>query len=820
MDGSRIVATLTAPATPLIGREDDIARLSELLAEPNARLVTIVGPGGAGKTRLSLATIEAVASRYPGGVAVLGLADVTSPDRAIEEIAAIYGAPPRDDATPLARAAAAAPRERALLVLDNLEQIPGLAAPIATLIGAVPALQILATSRSALRIRGERELILGPLPLPERAIWSDTEALAKNPAVRLFIDRAQAVRPGFILDRENAPAVAEMCAHLDGLPLAIELAAARIRMLPPAALLPRLADSIALLTGGPRDLPARQQTLRAAIAWSYDMLQPAEQSLFRRMGAFRRGATIDGIEAIAAVEPGIDDPFSVLEALADQSLLIHDDSDADAPRYRMLETIRAYAFEQLTAAGEATDVRNAHADWAAGIAKAFDANMAGPDQVRWLTRLDAEAENMRVALGWLSESRQFDRAQAMCPDLLRWWDARGNVKEARDWLGKALAEGPLQSSVGVKALATAAMFARRQGELPEAGRLYQQCLEISTAIGDRIGIASATNNLGVIARDQGHPEIAFANYERALAIFRELNDEPRTAALLINIGGAARQLDRFDQAATFYNEGLALYRRRGDRQRAAVLINNLGVLAMDQADFQRSKQLFTDALNEFNALEDRPGIALATKNLGEALLELGDIEPSVAAYKSALAFYSEGGGRRETLECIEGIGMAAIATHDAEPGARLLGAADFIRGVFSIGYEPEDRKRIDAALARARSERTRAAINNAFELGKVLDLDTAIHEALAMTAAAMSAPVRPEAAPAATEPLPSGVIHLTKREREVLRLLTQGKSDKEIGDDLFISPRTAMTHVANLLGKLEVPSRTAAAAAALRYGLV
>jgi predicted ATPase/DNA-binding CsgD family transcriptional regulator len=821
MNATRIVATLTAPATPLIGREDDIARLSTLLAEPNARIVTIAGPGGAGKTRLSLATAGEVAPRYPGGVAILGLADVTAPERAIEEIAAAYGAPPRDDAVPLARAAAAAPRERALLVLDNLEQIPGLAAPIATLIGAVPTLNILATSRSALRIRGEREVILGPLPLPDRAIWSDPEALAKNPAVQLFVDRARAVKPSFVLDRESAPAVAEMCVHLDGLPLAIELAAARIRLLPPAALLPRLADSLALLTGGPRDLPARQQTLRGAIAWSYDMLQPAEQSLFRRLGAFRNGASLEGIDAVTAVEPEIDDSFTALETLVDQSLLIHDDSDAETPRYRMLETIRAYAVEQLAAAPEADRVRAAHAEWAANLAGAFAANVGGSDQRRWLTRLDTEAENMRTALGWLIERGQTERAQAMCHDLLRWWDARGKVKEAREWLAGALASGPIESSIGVRALATAAIFARRQGDLAEAERLYTQSLDISTRLGDQVGIASAINNLGVLARDRGDLEMAFDNLQRGLAIFRELNDERRVAAMLINIGSLARQLGRYGEALAFYQESLALYRRFADRQRAAVIINNLGVLAMYQADYPRAKPLFEEALKEFTELEDQPGIALATKNCGEVYLELGDSNRAIASYKTALHYYAEIGARRETIECIEGIAMTLIASHDGQAGARLLGAADFFRGVYAIAVEPEDRKRVDRSLANARSELSRNAVNTAFELGKTLDLDTAIREAMAANATALSAP--PHSAPAtmpAAEPLPNGAIHLTKREREVLRLLTQGKSDKEIGDELFISPRTAMTHVANLLGKLEVPSRTAAAAAALRYGLV
>ena len=265
--------TIATPSTPLIGREDEIALVLTLLAEPGTRVVTITGPGGAGKTRLALAVAEHLHGQFPGGIVVLGLADLTAADRTMETIAAAFGAPVRADAAPVARAAAAAPRERSLLILDNLEQIPGIAAPLAALLGAVPNLLALATSRSALRIRGEREMLLGPLPVPVRENWHDPEKLTRNPAIRLFVDRAQAARPAFELNAENAAAIAEICTRLDGLPLAIELAAAWIRLLSPIALLPRLTDSLLLLTGGPRDLPQRQQTLRAAIAWSYDMLQ-------------------------------------------------------------------------------------------------------------------------------------------------------------------------------------------------------------------------------------------------------------------------------------------------------------------------------------------------------------------------------------------------------------------------------------------------------------------------------------------------------------------------------------------------------------------
>jgi predicted ATPase/DNA-binding NarL/FixJ family response regulator len=801
---------MSIPGTPLIGREREIEQVVAQLNAPGTRLVTVTGPGGAGKTRLALAVAEQVARSYPGGVVTLALAEITTSDDALAAIADALDAPVRDDANAIVRVVAALPDEPTLLVLDNLEQISHLSAPIATLLGSARHLRILATSRSALRIRGERELPLSPLTAPDRAIWNDPARLAGNASVRLFIDRADAVKPGFGLDDGNAAAIAEICTRLDGLPLAIELAAARVRLLSPAALLTRLSESLDLLSGGARDLPERHQTLRAAIAWSYDALSPDDQRMFRRLGRFRAGASIDGIEALAAVEPAIADAFSSLANLADQSLIRQDDATAET-RFVMLETIAAYASEQLATSDEYDAVCSAHAAWVSDIV-ASGADATGTALRDWLKRLDGESESIRIALDWYVERGDAESAQALSAGLVRWWDGHGRSREARAQLDRALQSGPVAGGIGSKAISAAAMFARRQGEFADAERQYLAALERFETDGDSVGVASTINNLGVIALDQGRYDLARERYEDAMTRFQALGHEQRVAAILVNLGPIARRLGEPDLAASRYQDALAIYRRLGDRQRASIVLNNLGVLAISQGDPGRAATLFQEALGGFQGIQDEPGIALALRNLGEAQLELGD-PAALASYQSALRGYAEQGARGGAIEAMEGIGICLLGGSDPIRGARLVGAATVLRDAWLIDRDAADQERIERALAAARSSLGRGQISNAVDGGKGLDFESAIQEARAGETIVSAVNV-------AAEPVATSTVKLTRREREVLRLVAQGKSDKEIGEELFISPRTAMTHVANLLGKLEVPSRTAAAAYGLRHGLI
>jgi DNA-binding CsgD family transcriptional regulator/tetratricopeptide (TPR) repeat protein len=478
----------------------------------------------------------------------------------------------------------------------------------------------------------------------------------------------------------------------------------------------------------------------------------------------------------------------------------------------MLETIAVFAAEQLADSGEQANVNDAHAAWIAQLV----ANVHQIEQLAWLARLDAESESIRLALDWHAERGEGREAQSLCGGLVNWWDTHGRSSEARSQLARALQAGPAGDGIGSKAISAAAMFARRQGDYAEAERLYRDALVLFEALGDEVGIASTTNNLGVLALDQGQYDLARERYEAAMEQFQQLGQENRVAAILVNLGPVARRLGDPDLAARRYEEALAIYRRLGDRQRAAIVLNNLGVLAITQHDAERAATLFREALNGFRGLQDAPGIALALRNLGEAHLDLGDTAAALSSYREALRGYADQGAHGGAIESLEGIALCHLAGSDPFRGARLAGAATLLRDALLIDRDPADQERIDKAIASARANAGRGQINNAYESGKGLDFEAAVAEALERDrelAASTPAPVSGDGAPVVS-------IKLTRREREVLRLVAQGKSDKDIGEELFISPRTAMTHVANLLGKLEVPSRTAAAAFGLRNGLI
>ncbi|MBA3329545.1 MAG: tetratricopeptide repeat protein, partial [Actinobacteria bacterium] len=543
-------AGLPTPATRLIGRERELDEIGRLLGLPDVRLVTITGPGGIGKTRLALEAGARVNDEFANGVVFVGLAELTDPTLVIPSIAEALGVK-EQAGEPLPRTLADAVRsQELLLVLDNLEQVLEAAPALADLLSATPRLKLLGTSRARLRLSGEHVYPVPPLVVPEPAEFGDLSAVSRSAAVALFHERARAVKPAFALTAENAPAVAEICTRLEGIPLAIELAAAWIRTLPPHALVERLGRRLPLLTEGAWDLPARQQTLRATIDWSYDLLRPAEQSLFARLGVFVGGWNLDAAELVCVSDDGL----PALAALLDSSLVGHE-ADPGEPRYRMLETVREYALERLDADTEAAQVRDRHARAFVALAEQAESELVGPEQALWHERLEQEHGNMRAALGWLQESDQVELELRLAAALGRFWYVRGHLSEGRRRLEDALghAGGAAVPELRAKALRTASAIAVIQGDYASARALAEQGLELYRLLGDRLGSVRSLSNLGAILLAEGRAEDAVVALDESVALARDLPERRIAALALNNRGDAALTQGDYDAATTFFD---------------------------------------------------------------------------------------------------------------------------------------------------------------------------------------------------------------------------------------------------------------------------
>ncbi|MER3437506.1 MAG: hypothetical protein C4346_07890, partial [Chloroflexota bacterium] len=625
--------------------------------------------------------------------------------------------------------------------------------------------------------------------------------------------------------------------RLDGLPLALELAAARTKSLSPAAMLPLLADRLALLTGGPRDLPERQQTLRGTIAWSHDLLTPEERVVFRRLGIFAGGFTLEAAIAVCGGEPGTgsQEPgdtsalpgardrapgASVLDAMAslvDKSLLRAETAGRE-PRFSMLETIREFAREQLRASGEEQICAERHAQLMLALAEEAQDGLTGSAQAMWLGRLEQELANLRAALSWTIGQGQGAIACTILSALHRFWEARGHVTEARSWLDRALALAGTPDEIRARALVIAATLARRQGDYDRAVGLYEEALVLYQALGDPAGVPSVLNNLGVIADDQGDYGRAAELYESALRHLRDAGDRSRIGALLNNLGRVARRKQDPQRAEALYQEALASHRELGDQRGVGLALNNLGVVAYSQGDLSRAIARYEEALAVWQVLDDRLNAALTQHNLAEAIADSGDVARAAALFRASLTARADQGDRSGVAETLAGIAAIASRSGLAARAVTLLGSAAALRHAIGISLPSAEQGRQDRLLATLRRQVPAAEFDHAWTAGYGMTVHAAVREGMAVIEAMAAEPASAQPpAPAVDAAAAAG---LTKREIEVLRLLVEGYSDKEIGEALFISHRTAMTHVLNILNKLGVNSRTAAAAWALRHGVV
>jgi len=770
---------LPAPLTGFVGRAWETREIAEMMAD--ARLLTLTGPGGCGKTRLALEVAGALVGSYPDGVWHVELAALRDATLLAEVVATTLGVreqtdrPARDTLRAFLR-----PRET-LLLLDNCEHlIDGCAALATDLLQACPGVRILATSREALRVAGETIWRVPGLAVPPADARPEPVSVLRFEAVQLLCARARASRTDFALTTGNASAVMQICQRLDGVPLAIELAAARLATLSVDAVAARLDDCFGLLTGGSRTALPRQQTLRATMEWSYGLLSAGEQRLLRHLSVCAGGCTAVAAEAVCAAEgtPAGAAP-DLLDGLVAKSLLGLEDADG-AGRYRLLETVRQYGWERLKQAGEATVARRRHAAYYLSLAEEAEPALTGPDQGRWLQRLDREYDNLRAALRWARDSGEQEGGLRLAAALWRFWYVRGRQSEGRQWLedllgvrggGDAGSTGSASTPARARALYGASVLAAEQGDYRRAKALSTESGALFEQFDDTLGRARALNLLATVMRYQGDQTRAAALYEQSLVLFRQLGHAQATAVALNNLGAMAVDQGDYARAATLNEESLAIKRALGDVRGIARSLLNLGEVARYQGDHDRARLLFAESLTLSRELEDGPSIALALNNLGDVARargdgaramalytesvqifrdagdqhfvaltlsnlghvahDRGDDGGAAALYRDSLTLYRDVGEKLGLVGCLEGVAMVAQAQGRAEHAALLHGAAAGLRAALGAPLPPVERAAHERRAAALRETLGETAFATAWAAGHALSLEQAIAAALA-----------------------------------------------------------------------------------------
>jgi non-specific serine/threonine protein kinase len=712
--------------TSFVGRERERAEIKQRLA--TTRLVTLTGIGGLGKTRLSQQVGAEMLDAHRDGVWFVNLAPLG--DQALVPSALAQVLQVKETAgQPLLTALCDNLRTReTLLILDNCEHVlDGCARMTEALLRDTAQVTVLATSREALHLACEYAFPLSPLPLPDPR--ADSKSIARSDAVQLFTERARQHRPRLDLEAQRARVVAEICVQLDGIPLALELAAARVAVLPVEEIQRLLTERFRLLTSGDRGLP-RHQTLRAMLDWSYELLDDSERKLFARLSVFAGGWTLETASQVCSGAPITkDDVVYVLIRLIEQSLVV---AEEDGDRYRMLETVRQYARERLQESGEAEQWRERHLEYFLALAEKAKPGIEGPQQREWLNRLETEHDNLRSALTWATGADAVSgmRLASAC---WRFWLIRGYAREGLGWLSAVLADAPAEHTKDrARALSAAATMARATSDFSKARTLYEDALLIWRELDNRHGVAGALGNLGMVSYDQGDYTEAITRHEESLTIWRELGDQIGIARTLLALGNVVYSQGDERAAESLYERSLAIARELGDQRAIAILLHNLGmVAAYHRRDYQAAKSLYEEALALRRELGDRSGIASSLNNLGAVAFEQGDHPSSKALLTESLAMHRDLANRQGMTECLEALASLALASGRFEPGARLCGHAARLREEIGSPFPLWERLDYDRRIASARASfGNDAAFDLAWREGHAMTLEQALEYAL------------------------------------------------------------------------------------------
>jgi predicted ATPase len=734
-------SNLPAQRTRFVGRDAERAALGRLLEQADVRVVTLTGFGGIGKTRLALQVAEEMADRFPGGVCFVPLASAESCEQmvtAISQALRVRETQGRLLFESLKEHLLASARSPTLLVLDNFEQLLPAASTVAELAASAPAIKVIVTSRSPLHVYGEHEFPVPPLALPDLKALPPFERLQQYESVALFLQRAQAVKPDFALTKENAPAIAEICARLDGLPLALELAAARVKLLSPAAMQSRLQKRLQLLTGGARDLPARQQTLRGAIEWSHDLLNGEEQKLFRRLAVFVGGCTLEAVEAVCNAPGDLDvDSLDAMASMVDQSLVRQGDVEGEEPRFVMLDTLREYALERLAASQDEPITRRAHAAYCLVLAEEVGSADAGIDSNAWLDRCDREHNNFLAALEWLTRTNEAPWGLRLGGALFQFWERREYIAEGREWLQKLLVlpGAAPRDKVRARALFAAGVLAGIQRDFRSADALVGESLEINQETDDKWAAAVSLNALAVTALDRRDVGAARALSEQNLEVWRQLGDRAAVARSLSNLASVVKEQGEYGVARSLYEEALTIFREIGDPTAAARVLNKQGDAARELQDLSEAQSLYEQSLATFREFGDRWGTALALADLGNLARDREDFPAVHALYRESLRIFRDLDFKRGVAQLIECFAAVAADQEEASRALWLAGAAAALRHSAGVPLSPAEQEKLEASLAAARQKLDGPDAAAAWVEGWAMPLEKAIEAALSFETA-------------------------------------------------------------------------------------